>query len=183
MNLFLSFALIFGGIIFQVFIPGFPKEFLLIQAGLVFGFFLGGLINWFAMIIAAQVGYEVVRRSIERGSNFNNLLIQYQNSKIIHKLNEKGNFGLFTIRLLPFAPNDVLSLISGALLLPRKGYFLVSVITALPYAFFFAYLGSIGSNYYNKTKLIQINFLLILVSFLIIVIKRSRNVKMQSEGA
>ncbi|MHA2027799.1 MAG: TVP38/TMEM64 family protein [Candidatus Kariarchaeaceae archaeon] len=172
MHLYTNFALIFGGVILQVFLPGFPKELLLIQSGIVFGFLLGGLLNWLSMIIGAQIGYEVVRRSIEKGGKFHTLLIRYQHSRMIKTLNDKGNLGLFLIRLLPNAPNDLLSLIAGALILPRKGFFLVSVVTTLPYAFLFAYIGSISSNYFDDILLVKINIAVMVLSLVFIGIHR-----------
>jgi uncharacterized membrane protein YdjX (TVP38/TMEM64 family) len=179
LHLYTNFALIFGGVILQVFLPGFPKELLLIQSGIVFGFLLGGLLNWLSMIIGAQIGYEVVRRSIEKGGKFHTLLIRYQHSRMryqhsrmIKTLNDKGNLGLFLIRLLPNAPNDLLSLIAGALILPRKGFFLVSVVTTLPYAFLFAYIGSISSNYFDDILLVKINIAVMVLSLVFIGIHR-----------
>ncbi|MHA2275984.1 MAG: VTT domain-containing protein [Candidatus Kariarchaeaceae archaeon] len=155
-----------------MFIPGFPKETLLIQSGLVFGFIWGGIINWFAMVVGAQIGYEVVRRSIETGGKFHLLLSRYQNSKFIRKLDEKGNFGLFLIRLTPNAPNDLLSLSAGALLLPRKGFFIISVVSFLPYAFLFSYIGSIGSNFFDNSLLLRVNIVIMILSVVFIGVLR-----------
>lgn len=166
---FLSyFILIFFGLIIQVFIPGFPKELLLIQAGIVFGLFFGTLINWIGMILAAQFGYEISRYSILTGGRFSTRINEYSNSALIKKLEQKGNYGLFWLRLIPYSPNDVLSLLSGLLILPRKGFIIVSIITALPFAIFFAYLGSLGAKYINLTDLYKINILLLISSIIII---------------
>ena len=157
-----------GLLVFQVFIPGFPKETLLLSAGLNFGLFWGTVINWVGMILAAQLGYETVLYSIRVGGRFSTLLEEYQESKLVIYLQDKGNLGLFLLRLVPYAPNDVLSLLSGALLLPRKGFFAVSVITALPYALIFAYLGAISSEFVSQDTLWLINAFLFVVTILVI---------------
>ncbi len=151
--------LIVVGVTIQVFLPGFPKEILLLESGLLFGVIGGTLVNWSAMIIAAQVGYEVVRHSVETGSKLSSILYRYQHWHLVNTLNQRGNHGLFLIRLIPNAPNDLLSLLSGGLLLPRRGFFLVSVVTALPYAFILAYFGSIGNEFINPANLLWGNLI------------------------
>ncbi|MCY3412577.1 MAG: VTT domain-containing protein [Candidatus Heimdallarchaeota archaeon] len=164
-------SLVFLGLlimlIIQAFIPGFPKETLLLQAGIIFGTLLGGILNWLGMVFAAQFAYEVVRRSVEQGGRYSSLISRYEQADFLIKLQKSGNIGLFVLRLLPFSPNDVLSLISGALKLPRRGFVLVSLITAIPYAFLFAYIGATGSKYIDQELLLHINGKLILL-FLVI---------------
>ncbi len=159
------FALL-AGIILQVFIPGFPKETILIQSGILFGFYLGSLINWLGMVLAAQLAYEVVRKSVETGGRYSKIIAEYQNSEFVVKLERSGNLGLFILRLLPFSPNDLLSLLAGALKLPRKGFFIVSIITAVPFAMIFAYLGSIGTDYFDRKIVNTINLSIMLFSIL-----------------
>ena len=62
-NLWLLLSLFFT-LIFQVFIPGFPKETILLLNGANFGFFYGSILNWIGMILAAQVGYETLNGSV-----------------------------------------------------------------------------------------------------------------------
>ena len=119
------------------------------------------------MVLAAQVGYEVVRRSVQTGGRYSTILDRYRQSTLVIKLEANGNKGLFALRLIPTGPNDVLSLISGGLFLPRKGYFFVSLITALPYAILLAYLGSIGSSLIGTTVLLKINIALFVSTLLI----------------
>ena len=169
----ISFDLLFilGGLIIQVFLPGFPKETLLFQSGANYGLLYGSIINWTGMVVGAQVAYEVVRRSVETGGRFSTLLQKYQDSKPVKYVEEKGIKGLFVIRLVPNAPNDVLSLVAGALFLPRKGFFLVSIFTAIPYAILFAYLGDIGKDFISTADLLLINSIFLLISLLVLMIR------------
>ncbi len=162
---------ILGGLIVQVFLPGFPKETLLLQSGADFGFYLGSLINWVGMVFGAQVGYEVVRKSVETGGKFSNLLNDYKNLKLVKYVKDEGNRGLFFIRLLPYAPNDVLSLVAGALFLPRKGFLLVSMVTAIPYALLFGYLGDVGKDFVDTQILFIVNFLFLSGSVIVLLIR------------
>ena len=163
-NQVLEFIIIMGAIIGQVFLPGFPKETLLLQAGIQFGLILGTILNWLGMVLAAQLAYEVVRRSITTGGKYSKLLEQYRDSKFLKQLEQRGNYGLFLIRLVPYAPNDVLSLLSGALCLPRKGFLIVSIITAIPFAVLFAYLGSVGNKFIDEALLRGINIAIMVIS-------------------
>lgn len=176
------FELIFiiGGLIVQVFLPGFPKETLLLQSGADFGFYFGSLINWIGMVFGAQVGYEVVRKSVETGGKFSNLLNDYKNLKLVKYVENEGNKGLFFIRLIPYAPNDVLSLIAGALFLPRKGFLLVSMVTAIPYALFFGYLGNRGKDFVDTQTLFIVNFIFLSLSVILLLIRHFQ-IKIQSE--
>ncbi|MCE7735412.1 MAG: TVP38/TMEM64 family protein [Candidatus Heimdallarchaeota archaeon] len=169
----ISFDLLFilGGLIIQVFLPGFPKETLLFQSGASYGVLYGSIINWLGMVLGAQVAYEVVRRSVETGGKFSTLLVKYKDSKPVKYVEERGIKGLFVIRLIPNAPNDVLSLVAGALFLPRKGFFLVSIVTAIPYAILFAYLGHIGKDFISTTDLLFINSIFLLISISILTIR------------
>lgn len=123
------------------------------------------------MVIGAQVAYEVVRRSVETGGRFSTLLKEYQDSKPVKYIEERGNRGLFGIRLIPNAPNDVLSLVAGALFLPRRGFFIVSIFTAIPYAILFAYLGDIGSDFISTGDILIINSLFLVISLVFLVIR------------
>jgi uncharacterized membrane protein YdjX (TVP38/TMEM64 family) len=167
----LSLFIILGGLIVQVFLPGFPKEVLLFQSGATYGLFFGSVINWIGMVVGAQVAYEVVRKSIEAGGQISQKLDNYKNSKMIKYVKKRGNRGLFVTRLIPIAPNDVLSMIGGAILLPRKGFFLVSVITAIPYAILFAYLGTIGEEFVSTQTLLIVNSIFLLFSLTIYLVR------------
>ncbi len=150
-------------IVLQTFIPGFPKEVLLLQAGASFGWLAGGLINWFAMVLGAQVAYELIRYLSVRSERVIESLRKFEHNPHVVKVREKGNYGLLITRLIPYAPNDVLSIMSGFLQLPRRGYLIVSVVTALPYALVFAYLGQIGAEYIdNPDLLLKVNIALVL---------------------
>lgn len=176
-NYVLEFILILGALIAQVFVPGFPKETLLLQAGIQFGVVLGTFLNWLGMVLAAQLAYEVVRKSIATGGKYSRLLEQYRESKFLKHLERRGNYGLLLIRLIPYAPNDVLSLLSGALCLPRRGFILVSLITAIPFAILFAYLGSIGDDFIDRDLLNGINLSIMILSLLYMLIRKLTPIK------
>lgn len=154
-------------LILQVFLPGFPKELLLVQAGSNYGFILGSLINWLGMILGAQLAYEfagLYRSLFGR-------LYSLNSDKVI-QLNEylqnKGAWGLFYMRLIPFSPNDILSFLSGFIRINRWQYILVSLFTAIPYAMVFAYLGNKSAEYTAINQyLLPINLtILVITSFI-----------------
>ena len=102
----------------------------------------------------------------------------YHNHQIFVKLKNSGNKGLFILRLIPSSPNDILSLISGTIPLPRKGYIITSLITSMPYAVLFAYLGYYGSNLFTQNQLWTFNLFLItmtIVYFIIINYSNKQN--------
>lgn len=167
MNHLAMFFYLFFGIVQQVFIPGFPKELLLLQAGAAFGLVGGTLLNWVAMITGAQLAYETTYYLSSHASRHIDRFTKLLTPKWHRKLLEQGNKGLFFIRLLPTAPNDVLSFTAGLLELPRKGFFIVSVLTAFPYALLFAYLAVQTLNAY-QFELLCINMILFAGGLLII---------------
>jgi uncharacterized membrane protein YdjX (TVP38/TMEM64 family) len=123
-----------------------------------------------AMVIAAQVSYEVGRASITGGKKIHSTFNRFQNSKLIQTLQKKGSSGLFITRLFPFAPNDGLSLIAGTIPLPRKKYFSISVIAFLPYSFFYAYIGTMDLKIIDRSIIFRINFILMLLSTIVFLI-------------
>ena len=168
-NLWLLLSLFFT-LIFQVFIPGFPKETILLLNGANFGFFYGSILNWIGMILAAQVGYEALNGSVRFTKKYFELISKYHNHQIFVKLKNSGNKGLFILRLIPSSPNDILSLISGTIPLPRKGYIITSLITSMPYAVLFAYLGYYGSNLFTRNQLWTFNLFLIIITIVYFII-------------
>ncbi len=154
---------LFWGLVLQVFIPGFPKETLLLLSGSSFGIVGGAVINWLGMVVGAQVAYEVVYRSVRLGGRFAGVLDRYEQNRWILFLQQYGLRGLFALRLVPTAPNDILSMVSGGIFLPRLGFFLVSVVTAIPYAIFFSYLGWIGGQFLGWQTMWMINLSILAV--------------------
>lgn len=153
----------------------------MLQSGVSYGLVWGSIINWFGMVLGAQVAYEVTRRSFITSGRVLSIVDKYKESVWFQRLDRYGNKGLFFFRLIPFAPNDVLSLLSGVLLLPRKGFFLVSLITAIPYAIIFAYFGDQGSEWITASLLLIINITLMSVSLIILLVnwRMNRSLKVQ----
>ncbi|MHA2503293.1 MAG: hypothetical protein ACXAE3_10530, partial [Candidatus Kariarchaeaceae archaeon] len=90
-------------------------------------------------------------------------LDRYEQNRWILFLQQYGLRGLFALRLVPTAPNDILSMVSGGIFLPRLGFFLVSVVTAIPYAIFFSYLGWIGGQFLGWQTMWMINLSILAV--------------------
>lgn len=131
--------LIIGILIIEVFLLSFPKEIVMLYAGLVFGTFFGGIINLIGLFGAALLGYEsgyYGRFGMEKRRD-HPLLQRYQN-----RLDKDGIKALVIFRIFPFTPNDILSISSGFVKLKRAPYLVITFITAIPYAFFIAYVGS-----------------------------------------
>ena len=153
------------GLIAQVLVPGFPKEPLLIIAGSYYGLIVGTMINWVGMILGAQLAYELARKGKMLWTN-------EESSSIVtlHKGAEKyGLKFLFFLRIFPFSPNDVLSYGSGFIDLERKGYFKISLVTALPYAILFAWLGEESRKIQNEQGWLILLTIISLLSFLVLI--------------
>ncbi|MCE7736858.1 MAG: TVP38/TMEM64 family protein [Candidatus Heimdallarchaeota archaeon] len=131
--------LILGILILEVFLLSFPKEIVMLYAGLVFGIYIGGIINLIGLFGAAVLGYEggyYGRFGLEERRK-HPVLQKYQD-----RLDNDGIKALIIFRIFPFTPNDILSISSGFVKLKRTPYLLITFITAIPYAFFIAYVGS-----------------------------------------
>jgi uncharacterized membrane protein YdjX (TVP38/TMEM64 family) len=172
---FTIFLIVFGGIIIQIFIPGYPQELLFIYSGMEYGFVMGGLINWIAMIFAAQLGYEIGRFSVEKGKKMSTISTFNDESSKFHIMHEKGNFGLIMLRLIPFAPNDGLSFLGGIVGLKRRNYFIVSIMAFLPYSFLYSYAGSQNADIINKSIIFTINVIILSLIIMAFLIYRLKN--------
>ena len=136
-------ALILVILIVEVFLLSFPKEFVMIYAGLKFGILFGGILNLIGLFGAAWLGYEggfYGRFGLEKKRN-NPVIQKYQKW-----LERNGLKTLAILRLVPLTPNDILSISSGFSRLPRFSYLSISFVTAIPYAFFFSWVGSEQSD-------------------------------------
>ena len=117
----------------------FPKEIVMIYAGLEFGTAFGGVINLMGLIGAFWLGFEAGRSGrIKLDDRRSQPLLQ----KYQRWLDSNGLTALIFLRIFPFTPNDILSISAGFSRLKRAPYMLISFIAAVPYAFFFAYIGA-----------------------------------------
>lgn len=130
--------LIIGILILEVFLLSFPKEIVMLYAGFVFGTFVWGIINLIGLFGAAVLGYEggyYGRFGLEKRRQ-HPVLQKYQD-----RLDKNGIKALVIFRIFPFTPNDILSISSGFSKLKQMPYLIVTFVTAIPYAFFIAYVG------------------------------------------
>ncbi|MHA2253511.1 MAG: VTT domain-containing protein [Candidatus Kariarchaeaceae archaeon] len=140
-------------LILEVFILSFPKEIVLIFAGFVFGTFIGGIIN----IIGLFGNHAFMQK--------------YQ-----EWLGKNGLKALVICRLFPLTPNDILSISCGFSRLKRIPYLIITFLAAIPYAFFFAYIGSREINRwvelfpesFDPSKLLFWFVVIILIGWLIV---------------
>ncbi|MHA2029997.1 MAG: TVP38/TMEM64 family protein [Candidatus Kariarchaeaceae archaeon] len=126
-------------LILEVFLLSFPKEIVMLYAGFIFGTLGGGIINLIGLFGAAVLGYEggyYGRFGLEKRRN-HPVLQKYQDW-----LDRKGIKALIVFRIFPFTPNDVLSISSGFSKIKRAPYLIITFLTAIPYAFFIAYVGA-----------------------------------------
>lgn len=126
-------------LILEVFLLSFPKEIVMLYSGLVFGIYVGGVINLIGLFGAAVLGYEggkYGRFGLEERRK-HPVLQKYQ-----HWLDTHGLKALIAFRIFPFTPNDILSISSGFSKLKRIPYLIITFVTAIPYAFLIAYIGS-----------------------------------------
>ncbi len=132
-------------LILQVFVPGFPKETLMILAGAIGGIFWGSITNVVGLVLGAHVAYETMNKGVE--------LVPRKVKEWVFSFNleerigERGYFvGLFLMRLVPGAPNDVISFASGATRVPRVSFGWASLLSAIPYSIIFALMGHYGKQ-------------------------------------
>ena len=137
-------------LILQVFVPGFPKETLMILAGAVGGIFWGSLTNLFGLVLGAHIAYEVMNHGIEFiPEKVNQWVLTFN---LESKIGERGYFiSLLLMRLVPGAPNDVISFASGATKVPRNPFAWANFLSAIPYSILFALMG-----YYGKQSIAEV---------------------------
>jgi uncharacterized membrane protein YdjX (TVP38/TMEM64 family) len=159
----------------QIFLIGYPKELLLLQGGSTFGILMGTFVNWCGMVLGAQLAYEIARKGSDFFTKFYGTNIT--NNKYTSYLSSFGPVGLFYLRLLPITPNDLLSVAAGFIKMKRIYYIMISVVTAVPYAFVYAYFGALGiiSDEMLKKFNLIILILFILGSAVILSIRYVRN--------
>ncbi|MCY3412611.1 MAG: VTT domain-containing protein [Candidatus Heimdallarchaeota archaeon] len=153
-----------------VIIFGFPKEILMTLAGLLYGVMLGGLINLLGLIGAIILGYEsgyYGRLGVDR----------YRKLQVVTKYEEKVSSwdkrGLLLLRLFPLTPNDILSISCGFVKFKRRPYVIISILSAIPYAFLWSMVGyyaydvfnSLVSPVYDPSTWIIMFFVLILLGW------------------
>ena len=131
----------------EVFAFSFPKEVVLIFAGFIFGLWIGSILNLLGLMGAAWLGYEGGRLGkfgVERLRG-THLVNRYESF-----IERRGLIALMLARLFPFTPNDVLSITTGFVEMRRLPYLLITFVTAIPYAIFWAYLGTQGLETIGK---------------------------------
>ena len=133
----LAFAII-GTLTLAVFLFGFPRELVMIFTGFQFGIILGSIITIIGMFIGFTLGYLLGYRGRIKAEKLQKpIYIKYQKL-----LEEKGTMALVALRLTPFSPHDTISIISGFIRIPRQIYLNVSLITFVPYALFWTFIGN-----------------------------------------
>ena len=132
-------------LILQVFVPGFPKETLMILAGAVGGIFWGSLTNILGLVLGAHVAYEIMNKGVEFVPE---RIKQWAFTfNLEERIGERGYFiSLLLMRLVPGAPNDVISFASGATKVPRNPFAWANLLSAIPYSIIFASMGHYGKQ-------------------------------------
>ncbi len=123
----------------QVLLLFFPKDAVLLYVGVLFGFVGGGLINILGMVAASWFGYEIGRTEFMCN---NRVTTKKSFLKVRSWIEAKGMKSVVMIRALPLVPYNIVSLSSGVSQVSRWKYLLITFIFAIPYAFFWAYIGS-----------------------------------------
>jgi len=110
----------------------------MLLGGFLLGFTSGGLINVIGLIGASWMGYEF--GNLDKVSN------AVRSKKYINKFarwyKEKGIVALIAVRALPLIPFNMVSVSSGVSNVKKYQYLIISFIFSIPYAFFWAYVGS-----------------------------------------
>ena len=91
------------------------------------------------MVAASWFGYELGRTEFMCN---NRLTTKKSFMKVRSWIEQKGMKSVVLIRALPLVPYNIVSLSSGVSRVSRWQYLLVTSIFAIPYAFFWAYIGS-----------------------------------------
>jgi uncharacterized membrane protein YdjX (TVP38/TMEM64 family) len=123
----------------QVFIPLIPGQFLMITAGFLFGSFWGTIYTSIAMLSGSLVSFLVARRY---GKQFVHKLVD---PKEIRHFNaffaKRGDTALLIARVIPFFPNEVVSMLAGLTSIKTKDYLLISTATMIPMILLFNLFG------------------------------------------
>ena len=154
-------------LVIEVFLLSFPKEIVMVYAGFIFGTFNGGIINLAGLVGAFWLGYEAGlsgRFGIEK----------LRKKPIMQKyeiwLRKHSLISLMFLRLIPLTPNDILSISAGFARLKRKPYLLVSFIGSVPYAFIWAYLGTVAFDWFIRLTSVVYEPSTWLITFVIILV-------------
>ncbi len=154
-------------LVIEVFLLSFPKEIVMVFAGIAFGIAGGTILNLIGLFGAAWLGYEGGRLGkfgVERLRG-HRLVVKYKD-----QLERRGNTGLSLLRLIPLTPNDILSITCGFVEFRKKPYLIISFITAIPYAFLWAYVGDKGVETLMETIPTAFDPTLWLLSFILVIL-------------
>ena len=144
----LALATIFIAILIgQALIVFFPKDAFMVFCGLLFGSLTGGLLNLVGLFGAGWLGYEIGNSGLLNSQKMLNHPVFVKTQKW---LNKHGMKALLFGRIIPVMQYNIVSMTSGVTKLDRKNYLIINFITAIPYAFLFAFLGSNGIEYASE---------------------------------
>ncbi|MHA2252634.1 MAG: VTT domain-containing protein [Candidatus Kariarchaeaceae archaeon] len=128
----------------QAIVVFFPKDATMILVGFFFGSVFGGVINVIGLFGASWLGYELGSTRIFKRKRIisNKYYVLAQDW-----LQRHGMKALIFGRILPIMPYNIISLTSGMTKLKRIQCLTINLLAAIPYAFFFAYIGSTSVDF------------------------------------
>jgi uncharacterized membrane protein YdjX (TVP38/TMEM64 family) len=129
----------------QAIIIFFPKDAYMVYMGILFGTIGGGMINLIGLFFASWLGYELGSSNLFQRINQNQRFDKYR-----VWIQENGMKALLFCRLLPIIQYNIVSLTSGSMKMDKRKYLQINFFAALPYAFFWAYVGSSSTEYILK---------------------------------
>jgi uncharacterized membrane protein YdjX (TVP38/TMEM64 family) len=167
-------------LVIEVFLLSFPKEIVMVYAGLIFGTFGGGLINLLGRVGAFWLGYET---GLSGRFGFEKLRKKPIMQKYEIWLGKHSLISLMILRLIPLTPNDILSISAGFARLKRRPYLLVSFIGSIPYAFIWAYVGTVAFYWFAQLTSVIYDPSTWIITFAIVVIVGLVIVKMGTDDS
>lgn len=148
----------------QVFFPVIPGNIFSIVGGYLFGPSLGILYNYIGVMFGTCMAFLLGRKAGE------GVLESFVSSKAFKKVEDffkkKGKSSLFLLRILPVAPNNMVSVYAGTAKIPFWYFFIVTIIGFSPFIILFNLFGAELSKGFDIKFLIILLIILFLLSII-----------------
>jgi uncharacterized membrane protein YdjX (TVP38/TMEM64 family) len=158
---------------------GLPAAPVTMAGGAIFGFRLGVLLNWSGTLLGATAGYALAR--IFRHGALGRALKSLGSGGAEHMAREHGFVAIVRLRLVPFMPQNALSIAAGLTGVRWWPYLLGTAIGALPgtaiYTYFANSLLGGGDKQRATWQLIGASAALIAISFVPTLVHRLKGSK------
>lgn len=136
-----------------------PTTVMYVSGGVIYGKLRGSIYTLIGLIGGSSIPFFLARR-------FKNLFKKILGNKYLSKIDEVDDSNvirkLFTIRVTPALPFDIVSYVSGATGVPYKEFLIGTLLGALPKILLYSILGDQLDNIFSLQTIIIFTILLIL---------------------